>query len=82
MKRDKIQHFIVGAIFGIATYLSGHWLLGFAIATIFFVGKEIFDMYKQNPTGFDELDLTVDYIGLLFGFWAAGMIHGLINLVV
>ena len=79
MKKDKVLHLIVGAIFGVATYLSGHWMLGFVIATIIFVLKEVYDMYKPNPTGFDTLDLTADYIGLLAGFWAAGMLHGIIS---
>ena len=82
MSKDKLYHLLVGAIFGVATYLSGHWLLGFVLATIVFVIKEVYDMYKPNPTGFDTLDLTADYIGLLLGFWFAGMLHGLINILV
>ena len=38
-------------------------MLGFAIATIIFIGKEIYDIYKPNPTGFDIKDLLADYTG-------------------
>lgn len=81
MSKDKIKHLIVGAVLGAATYISGHWMLGFVISTIIFVGKEVFDMYKPQPTGFDKVDLTVDYIGLVIGFWIAGISHGLFNLI-
>lgn len=78
---DKTKHFIVGAALGVATYFSNHWLLGAVIATMIFVGKEVWDMYKPNPTGFDKVDLAVDYIGLVIGFWIAGISHGLFNLI-
>ena len=58
-KYDKITHFIVGFIFS---------LIGdFNLATTVFVGKEIYDCYKKNPTGFDLTDLACDYGGWCFG---------------
>ena len=77
MKKDKVLHLIVGAIFGVATYITGAWLLGLIIATIIFVSKEVYDMYKPLPTGFDLADLFADYIGFAFGFWLVGMLHGI-----
>ena len=82
MYKDKLLHAIVGAAFGVATYFSGYWLIGFVLSTIVFVLKEVYDCIKPLPTGFDKVDLTADYIGLLIGFWIAGMLHGIINILV
>ena len=60
--KDKIYHFVVGAIFGIFTI----WLPVVVVliaATFVFFNKEIYDCYKPNPTGFDWLDILADYIG-------------------
>ena len=81
MKNDKLKHFIVGVGLGSATYFSNHWLLGLGISSSAFIGKEIFDKYKKNPTGFDEVDLFVDYLGFVIGFGASGFLHGLIGLI-
>lgn len=58
-KYDKISHFIVGVIFGI--------IGNFNLATTIFVGKEIYDEYKTNPTGIDYKDLICDYGGYALG---------------
>jgi hypothetical protein len=60
---DKLKHFIVGAILGIVSCFTGHLLLCFIFASIIFIGKEIYDIYKTNPTGFDIKDLIADYAG-------------------
>lgn len=42
------------------------------IASVIFIGKEVWDKYKPQPTGFDWLDLLADYIGLtisIFTIW-------------
>ena len=60
--KDKIYHFVVGAIFGIFTI----WLPIVAVliaATFVFFNKEIYDCYKPQPTGFDWWDILADYVG-------------------
>ena len=43
-------------------------------SSIIFIGKEIYDKYKPNPTGFDKLDLFCDYVGWGIGVFIAGII--------
>lgn len=38
--------------------------LNFLISSVLFLGKELVDAIKPNPTGFDKSDLLIDYI-----FW-------------
>ena len=60
--KDKIYHFVIGAIFGIFTI----WLPVVAVliaATFVFFNKEIYDKYKPQPTGFDWWDILADYVG-------------------
>ena len=61
--KDKIYHFVIGAIFGIFTI----WLPVVVVliaATFVFFNKEIYDKYKPQPTGFDWWDILADYVGL------------------
>ncbi len=78
---DKIKHFIVGAALGAASYFT-YWGWGLLASSVIFVGKETYDVYKPQPTGFDKLDLLVDYIGWFFGFAIAGFMHGVIMLFI
>lgn len=79
--KDKINHLIVGAVLGIATYFSGHWLLGFVLATIVFVLKEVYDCIKPLPTGFDKADLQADFLGWIAGAILSFFIHGIIQIL-
>jgi len=72
MKNDKQKHITVGRLIGIVTLPvafipnMGFWwalLLTFIFGSLIFVGKEIVDKYKPQPTGFDRIDLAADYIG-------------------
>lgn len=63
IRGDYILHFMVGLAFGLF-YLLIPLLPTILIASVFFIGKEVWDKYKPNPTGFDLLDLLADYIGL------------------
>ena len=73
---DKTKHLLVGLLVGLAalpiSYFFGLWwalLITLVFGTIIFVAKEINDVYKQNPTGFDKADLQADFYG-----WIAGAI--------
>ena len=62
------KHFMVGLLLGLCLpFIFEHWL-SFGISSFVFVGKEIYDCYKVNPTGFDWRDLLVDIIGYFVGF--------------
>ena len=58
---DKIKHFIIGFILGMSILLIGYYSI--ILATVIFIGKEIYDCFKPNPTGFDVMDLLADYLG-------------------
>lgn len=64
IRPDLVKHFAVGLAFGVLTYFS--WVF-FVVASAVFIGKEVYDKYKDNPTGFDWLDLIADYLGLIAG---------------
>ena len=64
-------HFLVGLALGLL-YLVLSLLFTVLIASVIFIGKEVWDKYKPQPTGFDWLDLLADYIGLtisIFVIW-------------
>lgn len=67
MERDKIKHTAINYIIVVA--LSLLWCTLGAILTAAFVsvGKEIYDKYKTNATGFDLRDLLADGVGIVLG---------------
>ena len=87
MINDKTQHIIVAAIFGVMS-LPLSLVIGFTMAlvsvfvvsTVLFLGKEYYDTIKPKPTGFDKVDMTVDYLGLAAGFIIAFIIHTVIQI--
>jgi len=70
--KDKIFHFIVGLVFGLSYYFVALWAVLFG--TVIFVGKEVYDIYKPNPTGFDWMDILADYTGFSIGLLIAILI--------
>ena len=71
LRGDYILHFGVGLALGLP-YLILPLLYTVLIASVIFIGKEVYDKYKPNPTGFDWLDLAADYSGLtisIFIIW-------------
>lgn len=83
---DKQKHFSVGFLFAVLIAPLTHFfdfnaVVGwdFAISTVVFFGKEAYDKYKPQPTGFDKVDLFCDYLGwfggCIFAFWIVGLIH-------
>lgn len=83
---DKIKHIIVGftlavLIVPLTYFFDFNAVVGwdFAISSVVFIGKEIYDKYKPQPTGFDKADLFCDYLGWLFGvivaFWIVGIAY-------
>lgn len=71
IRSDIKLHFVVGLALGLL-YLVLSLLFTVLIASVIFIGKEVWDKYKPQPTGFDWLDLLADYIGLtisIFTIW-------------
>jgi hypothetical protein len=85
---DKTKHLLVGLLVGLAalpiSYFFGLWwalLITLVFGTIIFVAKEINDVYKQNPTGFDKADLQADFYGWIGGAILSFFIHGIIQIL-
>ena len=71
LRPDIKLHFMVGLALGLL-YLVLSLLFTVLIASVIFIGKEVWDKYKPQPTGFDWFDLLADYIGLtisIFVIW-------------
>ena len=72
---DKVKHIIVGVGLGSISYFIG-WKIGLGVSSVVFVGKEVWDIYKKNPTGFDWWDLAADLLGWVVGFVGMSLIFG------
>lgn len=85
---DKTKHTLVGFAFGLSALpitivLNLIWglTLSFSLATVVFIGKEIYDKYKPRPTGFDKVYISADYQGLFAGWFVAFFVFGLIKII-
>lgn len=67
MTKDKIHHALVNyaIVVGIALLWCVRYAIAFAI--IISIGKEIYDTYKRNATGFNLKDLIADGVGITLG---------------
>lgn len=64
---DKYLHFGVSAALALcACCFAPVWVSILIVATIG-VAKEVYDIFKTNPTGFDYKDLIADAIGIAVG---------------
>lgn len=68
---DKFLHAIVSI--GISFFLGLIFKseLAVILTMIIGIGKEIYDMKKENPTGFDITDLAFDSLGCIIGYLLA-----------
>ena len=70
MKKDKIYHMIGGALIAFLVHLFGfdarsgliYSIIAVLIASVL---KEVYDMKKNNPTGFDIYDIAAAIFGCL-----------------
>ena len=77
---DKQKHMIVGAIMGFLYFpavflwdINAAIISNFIVSSMMFIGKEIYDKYKPNATGFDKVDLFADYLGWCVGVWVGSL---------
>ncbi len=72
IRTDLVLHasvsFLLAFFFGLILKAS-QWAI--ALTMIIGIGKEIYDMHKPNPTGFDKKDLLFDGIGCILGYLIA-----------
>ena len=62
---DKVLHFLCAlAMMAVTMIAFPAWLAVFSTAAVC-IGKEVYDCYKKNPTGFSWDDLVADALGML-----------------
>ena len=69
IRTDLIMHFIVSFMICCCLsliFMASLW--GIILTMIIGIGKEIYDVFKVNPTGFDLLDLLADLLGAGVGY--------------
>lgn len=65
IRPDLLLHMSVSAgICLLLTFFFPNWIAGIITLTIGII-KEIYDIYKTNPTGFDVADIIADILGIL-----------------
>ncbi len=64
---DKILHFVVMAVISATLFLAINPWVAFVLCLAISIGKEVYDCFKKNPTGFDLWDLAADMAGVLCG---------------
>lgn len=79
-RNDKQKHLMVGAIMGFLYFpvvfvwdINAAIISNFIASSAVFIGKEIYDKYKPNATGFDKVDLFADYLGWGIGAWVGSL---------
>lgn len=67
VQKDKILHALINYIIVVALALLWCTIGAILTAVVVSIGKEIYDEYKANATGFDLLDLVADGTGIVLG---------------
>ena len=80
-RNDKQKHLLVGFVCGVLYSpvvflwdINSAIISNFIASSALFIGKEIYDKYKPNPTGFDKVDLFADYLGWGVGVWLSSVL--------
>lgn len=88
MTHDKLAHLIGGFILSLVylpliIFFAPELAVGISLlfCSILFFGKEFFDKYKPNPTGFDTIDIFAGFIGWGIGTWISALIQILILII-
>lgn len=68
-QRDKIYHITVNFIIVLILGVLFGPAIGLASSIIVSLGKEIYDEYRPNGTGWDWKDLLADLIGMIIGLF-------------
>ncbi len=69
VRPDLCLHFIVSFMISFILFLLiKNPILPIGITLLIGIGKEIYDVYKTNPTGFDLKDLLADSLGIFSSY--------------
>lgn len=64
---DKLLHFVCAMVLMIVLSVLTNMCVGYGITMAICIGKEIWDVYKPNPTGFSLGDFLADLLGIVVG---------------
>ena len=67
---DKVKHFLGSALMALVLF-AFFGIYGAAAALLVGVAKEVYDVFKPRPTGFNFADLLADALGVVAGSAAA-----------
>lgn len=63
---DKIHHYVYAfAIADVLDNLIPLKVVAYGVVIVVLVLKEVYDMYKPNPTGFDYVDILFGILGVI-----------------
>lgn len=72
---DLILHFSISFILcSLLMIICSGSLLAPGITILIGIGKEIYDIYKPQPTGFSGKDLFADFLGISTGYLISNII--------
>lgn len=64
---DKMLHLLCNIIIVVSVSLIFNLCIGIITSALISIGKELYDKYRKNGTGWSWDDLIVDGIGILLG---------------
>lgn len=80
VRNDKQKHLLVGFALGFLYFpfvfvwgVNEALIANLIASSLIFIGKEVYDKYKPNATGFDKVDLFADYLGWGVGVWVGSV---------
>lgn len=68
-EQDKLLHFLVNLFSTILFGLILGIIYGICIPILISIGKEAYDYFRPNGTGWDWNDIIADVIGILLGIF-------------
>lgn len=64
---DKLLHVVCAMVLMVGISLLTNMCMGYMLTMGICLGKEVWDMYKPNATGFSLGDLMADLLGMIVG---------------
>lgn len=75
VRPDLVLHFILSFMISfVLLLLIKNPIIPIGITLLVGIGKEIYDVYKTNPTGFDLKDLLADSLGIISSYLIKSLI--------
>lgn len=67
VSNDKLLHFLINLFSTILFGLIFGIMYGISISLLISIGKELYDKFRPNGTGWDWKDIIADLIGIILG---------------